>query len=254
CGVDEEDLLDMRNEIRALDPKPGDRFQSGTPETIVPDVWVMPKSEGGWRVELDPATLPKVLINHTYVAEISQLTNQNPEGKAFLDHCQEKGNWLISCLEQRAKTILKVATEIVRQQDAFFTHGVAHLRPLCLKNVADGIKMHQSTVSRVASNRYMLTPRGVFELKYFFTATIASCEGGDAHSAKSVRHRIKAIIAEESLDKVLSDEDIVAQLKQTGINVARRTVTKYREAMNIPSSILRRRDKRLSAAAIKRSD
>ncbi|RWE06756.1 MAG: RNA polymerase sigma-54 factor [Mesorhizobium sp.] len=254
CGVDEEDLLDMRNEIRALDPKPGDRFQSGTPETIVPDVWVMPSSEGGWRVELDPATLPKVLINHTYVAEISQLTNQNPEGKAFLDHCQEKGNWLISSLKQRAKTILKVATEIVRQQDDFLKHGAAHLRPLYLRNVAHEIDMHESTVSRVTSNRYMLTPRGVFELKYFFAAPIASCEGGDAHSAKAVRHRIKAIIAEESLDKVHSDEDIVAQLKETGIDVARRTVTKYREAMNIPSSIRRRREKRLSAAAIKRSD
>ncbi|RVB34299.1 hypothetical protein EN918_17605, partial [Mesorhizobium sp. M7A.F.Ca.CA.004.05.1.1] len=191
---------------------------------------------------------------HTYVAEISQLTKQNPEGKAFLDNCQEKGNWLISSLKQRAKTILKVATEIVRQQDAFFTHGAAHLRPLCLKNVADEIGMHESTVSRVTSNRYMLTPRGVFELKYFFAAPIASCEGGDAHSAKAVCHRIKAIIAEESLDKVHSDEDIVAQLKETGIDVARRTVTKYREAMNIPSSIRRRRDKRLSAAAIKRSD
>ncbi|TIR28349.1 MAG: RNA polymerase sigma-54 factor, partial [Mesorhizobium sp.] len=148
-------------------------------------------------------------------------------------------------LDQRAKTILKVATEIVRQQEAFLEYGVAHLRPLNLRTVADAINMHESTVSRVTSNKYMVTPRGVFELKYFFTVAIASCEGGDAHSAEAVRHRIKAMVAEESLDNVLSDDDIADRLKECGIHLARRTVTKYREAMNIPSSIQRRREKRL---------
>ncbi|OHV62844.1 RNA polymerase sigma-54 factor [Mesorhizobium sp. LCM 4576] len=245
CCVDEEDLLEMLHEIRALDPKPGNRFQSGAPESIIPDVWVTPSPGGGWQIELDPDALPKVLINQTYFAEISRHAVQNPKDQAFLNECLQNANWLIRSLDQRAKTILKVATEIVRQQDAFFQHGVAHLRPLNLRTVAEAINVHESTVSRVTSNKYMLTPRGVFELKYFFTVAIASCQGGDAHSAEAVRHRIKAIIAQESPGDVLSDDDIAVRLKETGINVARRTVTKYREAMNIPSSVGRRREKRL---------
>ncbi|MFB9982570.1 RNA polymerase factor sigma-54 [Mesorhizobium kowhaii] len=246
CGVDEDDLLEMLHEIRALDPKPGNRFQSGEPQSIIPDVWVMPSPGGGWHIELDPETLPKVLINQTYFAEVSRLTAKGSKDQAFLNECLESANWLIRSLDQRAKTILKVAAEIVRQQDGFLEHGVDHLRPLTLKTVADAIKLHESTVSRVTSNKYMLTPRGVFELKYFFTVPIASSQGGDAHSAEAVRHRIKAIIALESPKDVLSDEDIVLRLKETGVDVARRTVTKYREAMNIPSSVQRRREKRLS--------
>lgn len=245
CGVDEEDLLDMMHEIRALDPKPGNRFQSGVSESIIPDVWVTPSRQGGWQIELDPATLPKLLINQSYYAEVSRQTPQNSKDKAFLDECLQNATWLIRSLDQRAKTIVKVAAEIVRQQDAFLEHGVAHLRPLNLRTVADAIGVHESTVSRVTSNKYMLTPRGVFELKYFFTVAIASCQGGDAHSAEAVRHRIKAIIAAESPGDVLSDEDIAVRLKETGIDVARRTVTKYREAMNIPSSVQRRREMRL---------
>ncbi|MER9432801.1 RNA polymerase factor sigma-54 [Mesorhizobium sp. M0408] len=245
CGVDEEDLLDMMHEIRALDPKPGNRFQSGASESIIPDVWVTPSPGGGWQIELDPATLPKLLINQAYYAEVSRHTVQNSKDQAFLNECLQNANWLIRSLDQRAKTIVKVAAEIVRQQDAFFEHGVAHLRPLNLRTVADAIGVHESTVSRVTSNKYMLTPRGVFELKYFFTVAIASCQGGDAHSAEAVRHRIKAMIAAESHGDVLSDEDIAARLKETGIDVARRTVTKYREAMNIPSSVQRRREMRL---------
>lgn len=245
CGVDEEDLLDMLHEIRALDPKPGNRFQSGASESIIPDVLVTPSPGGGWQIELDPATLPKLLINQTYYAEVSRRTIQNSKDQAFLNECLQNANWLIRSLDQRAKTIVKVAAEIVRQQDAFLEHGVAHLRPLNLRTVADAIGVHESTVSRVTSNKYMLTPRGVFELKYFFTVAIASCQGGDAHSAEAVRHRIKAIIAAESPGDVLSDEDIAARLKETGIDVARRTVTKYREAMNIPSSVQRRRQMRL---------
>lgn len=245
CGVDEDDLLDMLHEIRALDPKPGNRFHSGASESIIPDVWVTPSPGGGWQIELDPATLPKLLINQTYYAEVSRHTVQNSKDQAFLNECLQNANWLIRSLDQRAKTILKVAAEIVRQQDAFFEHGVAHLRPLNLRTVADAIGVHESTVSRVTSNKYMLTPRGVFELKYFFTVAIASCQGGDAHSAEAVRHRIKAIIAAESPGDVLSDDDIAVRLKETGIDVARRTVTKYREAMNIPSSVQRRRERRL---------
>ncbi|MET3524325.1 RNA polymerase factor sigma-54 [Mesorhizobium abyssinicae] len=245
CCVDEDDLLEMVHEIRALDPKPGNRFQSGAPESIIPDVRVTHSPGGGWQIELDPDALPKVLINQTYFAEVSRHTVQNSKDQAFLNECLQNANWLIRSLDQRAKTILKVAAEIVRQQDAFLEHGVAHLRPLNLKTVADAINVHESTVSRVTSNKYMLTPRGVFELKYFFTVAIASCQGGDAHSAEAVRHRIKAIIAQESPGDVLSDDDIAVQLKETGINVARRTVTKYREAMNIPSSVQRRREKRL---------
>lgn len=245
CGVDEDDLLDMLHEIRMLDPKPGNRYQSGGPDYIIPDVWVLPSPGGGWQIELNPDTLPKVLINQTYFAEVSRLTAHNPEDQAFLSECLENASWLVRSLDQRAKTILKVATEIVRQQDVFLEHGIAHLRPLNLKTVADAIDMHESTVSRVTSNKYMLTPRGVFELKYFFTVAIASTQGGDAHSAEAVRHRIKAIIAAESTDEVLSDDEIVARLKETGIRIARRTVTKYREAMNIPSSVQRRRENRV---------
>ncbi|MCW1413005.1 RNA polymerase factor sigma-54 [Rhizobium sp. 1AS11] len=244
CGVDEDDLLDMMHEIRTLDPKPGNRFQSGGPEYIIADVWVRPSPGDGWNIELNPDTLPKVLINQTYFSEVSRLTTQNAQDQAFLNDCFQNASWLVRSLDHRAKTILKVATEIVRQQDVFLEHGIAHLRPLKLKAVAEAINMHESTVSRVTSNKYMLTPRGVFELKYFFTVAIASSQGGDAYSAETVRHCIKSIIAAEPLDKAFSDDEIVARLKESGIIIARRTVTKYREAMNIPSSVQRRRERR----------
>jgi RNA polymerase sigma-54 factor len=155
----------------------------------------------------------------------------------------QTAKWLVKSLDQRARTILKVATEIVRQQDAFLAHGVQHLRPLNLKTVAEAISMHESTVSRVTSNKYMATTRGVFELKYFFTAAIASSEGGVSHSAEAVRHRIKRLIDEEPADTILSDDAIVRTLRDSGIDIARRTVAKYREALRIPSSVQRRRDK-----------
>lgn len=161
--------------------------------------------------------------------------------------CLQTANWLTRSLDQRAKTIMKVATEIIRQQDAFLRHGVDHLRPLNLKTVADAIKMHESTVSRVTSNKYMLTPRGLFELKYFFSVSIGSAEGGDSHSAEAVRHRIRMLIAQESPENILSDDDIVESLKNGGVELARRTVAKYREAMNIASSVQRRREKRALA-------
>ncbi|MDF1608310.1 RNA polymerase factor sigma-54 [Hoeflea sp. YIM 152468] len=250
CGVDEEDLLDMMAEIRALDPKPGTRFETGSSELVVPDVFVRPASDGGWNIELNPDTLPRVLVNQTYFASVTGKMPKNAPGQDFLGECLQTANWLARSLDQRARTIIKVATEIVRQQDAFLLHGVDHLRPLNLKAVADAIGMHESTVSRVTANKYMITPRGVFELKYFFTVSIASANpGGDAHSAESVRHRIRVMVAEEAAEAVLSDDDLVDLLKKSGVEIARRTVAKYREAMAIPSSVQRRREKRARARA-----
>ncbi|MBL0371816.1 RNA polymerase factor sigma-54 [Rhizobium sp. KVB221] len=244
CGVDEEDLIEMLGEIRALDPKPGSAYDTSPSESIVPDVLVSAAADGGWTVELNPQTLPRVLVNQQYYEKISRSLGKGSEDQAFLSDCMQSASWLTRSLDQRARTIMKVASEIVRQQDAFFAQGIEHLRPLNLKTVAEAIKMHESTVSRVTSNKYMLTPRGLFELKYFFTVSIASAEGGDAHSAESVRHRIRAMIASETADAVLSDDDIVESLKRGGVEIARRTVAKYREAMNIPSSVQRRREKR----------
>ncbi|NRP71928.1 RNA polymerase sigma-54 factor 2 [Ensifer psoraleae] len=249
CGVDEEDLVDMLAEIRQLDPKPGTSFETSVTESIVPDVIVRAAPDGAWLIALNPDALPRVLVNHDYFAEISRGTQKNSADQAFLSECMQNANWLTRSLDQRARTIMKVASEIVRQQDAFLVNGVDHLRPLNLRIVADAIKMHESTVSRVTSNKYMLTPRGLFELKYFFTVSIGSNENGDAHSAESVRHRIRTMIQQESADAVLSDDDIVDMLKQTGVDIARRTVAKYREAMNIPSSVQRRREKRALAKA-----
>lgn len=248
CGVGDEDLIDMLAEIRGLNPKPGASFESGISETIAPDVVVRAAADGGWMVELNPDTLPRVLLNQTYLSTISKKATKAGENENFLSECLQSANWLTRSLDQRARTIMKVATEIVRQQDAFLLHGVDQLRPLNLKTVAEAIKMHESTVSRVTSNKYMLTPRGLFELKYFFTVSIGSVdEGGDSHSAEAVRHRIRQLIAQESPETVLSDDNIVNNLKRDGVELARRTVAKYREAMNIPSSVQRRREKRALA-------
>lgn len=247
CGVDEEDLIDMLSEIRKLDPKPGSRFEASPCETVVPDILVRAAPDGSWAVELNPDTLPRVLVNQAYHARVLRHAPKNSADHAFLSECLQTANWLTRSLDQRARTIMKVATEIVRQQDGFLVNGVDHLRPLNLKTVADAIKMHESTVSRVTSNKYMLTPRGLFELKYFFTVALGSAEGVDGHSAESVRHRIRGLIVLESPDAVLSDDDIVDHLRKSGVDIARRTVAKYREAMNIPSSVQRRREKRALA-------
>ncbi|MFC3071661.1 RNA polymerase factor sigma-54 [Shinella pollutisoli] len=249
CGVNEEDLVDMLAEIRALDPKPGLRFETAASEAVVPDIVVRAAPDGSWQVELNADALPRVLVNRDYHTAVSRRTGRDSAEQAFLNECLQTANWLTRSLDQRARTILKVAAEIVRQQDAFLVHGVDHLRPLNLKTVAEAIGMHESTVSRVTSNKYMLTPRGLFELKYFFTVSIGSAEGGDAHSAESVRHRIRALISQESAEAVLSDDDIVDILRKGGVELARRTVAKYREAMNIPSSVQRRREKRALARA-----
>ena len=248
CGVGDEDLTDMIAEIRALNPKPGLAFGSTVVQPIVPDVFVRPGPDGGFLVELNSDTLPKVLVNQTYHSEISKTAVKDAD-KSFLSETMQSATWLIRALDQRAKTILKLSTEIVKQQDAFFAHGVQHLKPLNLKTIADAISMHESTVSRVTANKYMATNRGIFELKYFFTSAISASDGGDAHSAEAVRHRIKQLIDAESPSNVLSDDTIVEILRKAGIDIARRTVAKYRDALRIPSSVQRRREKQQAPAA-----
>ncbi|OJX70408.1 RNA polymerase factor sigma-54 [Magnetospirillum sp. 64-120] len=244
CAIDAEDLTEMIGEIKALDPKPALRFDHVVAQPVTPDVLMRRTQDGGWAVELNSDTLPRVLVNQRYYAQVSDLT-RNRDDKSYLSERFQSANWLVKSLHQRATTILKVATELVRQQDAFFRHGVQHLRPLVLRDIAGAIGMHESTVSRVTSNKYIATPRGIYELKYFFTQAIGSNDGGDAHSAESVRHRIKALIDAEG-KQVLSDDRIVEILKAEGIDIARRTVAKYREGMNIPSSVQRRREKALN--------
>jgi len=247
CGVDDEDILDMVAEIRRLDPKPGRAFGGETLQPVAPDVIVKAAADGGWRVELNTDVMPRVLVNQTYAATVNA-ARVNEADKSFLANCLQNANWLTKSLEQRARTILKVASEIVRQQDGFLANGVEHLRPLNLRTIADAIGMHESTVSRVTSNKYMATPRGLFEMKYFFTASIAAQAGGEAHSAEAVRFRIKQMIDQETPDSVLSDDAIVTRLKDANIDIARRTVAKYRESLRIPSSVERRREKTAVAA------
>jgi RNA polymerase sigma-54 factor len=242
CAVDDDDLAEMVAEIRRLDPKPGRMFGGGIIQTVVPDVTVRAASDGSWHVELNPEGLPRVLVNQTYATRVSRVQG-NAVDKSFVANCLQTANWLTKSLEQRARTILKVSAEIVRQQDAFFTHGVEHLRPLNLRTIADAIGMHESTVSRVTSNKYMSSPRGLFELKYFFTASIPARMGGESHSAEAVRFRIKQLIDGETIGDILSDDAIVVKLKGQNIDIARRTVAKYRESLRIPSSVERRREK-----------
>ncbi len=240
CGVDDEDVHEMIAEIKRLDPKPGRAFGSNPIQPVVPDVIVRAAPDGSWIVELNTDVLPRLLVNQTYAAKISR--NKGSEAdRSFMSGCLQTANWLTKSLEQRARTILKVASEIVRQQDAFFINGVEHLRPLNLKAIAEATGMHESTVSRVTSNKYLSSPRGLFELKYFFTASIASKTGSESHSAESVRFRIRQMIEREPAGEILSDDAIVEKLKSANIDIARRTVAKYRESMRIPSSVERRR-------------
>lgn len=243
-GCDREDLSDMLGELRLLDPRPGLAFDSAPIEAVVPDVFVRSGPDGAWQIELNTETLPRVLVNRVYYAEVTKKTRDTAE-KTFLSDCLQTANWLTKSLDQRAQTITKVAAEIVKQQDGFLTHGVAHLKPMTLKMVAEEIEMHESTVSRVTANKYMATPRGLYEMKYFFTTAISSSDGGGDHSAEAVRHRIKQLIDAEPASDILSDDTIAELLrKEQGIDVARRTVAKYREGMNIPSSVIRRRQKK----------
>ncbi len=244
CGVDAADVADMVAEIKSLDPRPGLAFDPPLAQPVVPDILMRAQSKGGWIVELNTETLPRVLVNNRYLEEVNRAVRNKLE-RDYLSERLQAANWLVKSLHQRATTILKVAAEIVRQQDAFFRRGVQSLRPLILRDIAEAIGMHESTVSRVTSNKYMATPRGLYELKYFFTTSIAGASGGEPHSAEAVRHRIRDLIGAEPAGNTLSDERIVELLMGEGVEIARRTVAKYRDAMRIRSSAQRRREKLL---------
>ena len=242
CGVDDEDMADMIRELRGYDPKPGLRFITDPIQSITPDIFVVARG-AGWAVEINSASLPRLLINRSYYAELRQAGCDDGASRAWLNDCLSSANWLVKTLDQRQRTILKVATEIVRQQDGFFRAGVSQLKPLTLRQIADVIGLHESTVSRVTSNKYLSCARGIFELKYFFTSGIAAADGGDAISAEAVKTEIRALISTEDPKAILSDDVLVDLLKARGFDLARRTVAKYREAMGIGSSVQRRRQK-----------
>jgi RNA polymerase sigma-54 factor len=241
CGVDAEDMSEMIAELRALDPKPGATYELMPAQTVVPDLLMRQANDGGWIVELNPETMPRVLVNERFYARVAPQVRK--EDKVFLAERLANANWLARSLQQRAQTILKVAVEIIRQQDGFLRMGIAYLRPLILRDIAEAVELHESTVSRVTANKYIATPRGTFELKYFFTTAIHGTNGGDAHSAEAVRHRIRLLIDGEPANEILSDDAIVAVLRGEGVDIARRTVAKYREALRIPNSVQRRREK-----------
>lgn len=246
CGVDAEDMAEMVAELKRLDPKPGASFDAPPAPTLIPDVLMRRGPADGWIVELNPETLPRVLVNRGFHAR-AVVGARDREEKAWLAERFQTASWLVKSLEQRANTIIRVSAEIVRRQDGFFRHGVAHLRPLILRDVAEEVGMHESTVSRVTSNKAIATPRGTFELKYFFTTAIAGTAGGEAVSAEAVRHRIRAMVDSETPRDILSDDAIVERLRAEGVDIARRTVAKYRDALRIPSSVQRKREKAVPA-------
>ncbi len=247
CGVDDEDMADMIRELRNYDPKPGLRFGSASIEGVTPDIFVARRGTV-WAVEINSATLPRVLVNRSYYNELST-GQQDKASKVWLNDCMASANWLVKALDQRQRTIIKVASEIVRRQEAFFLEGVAFLKPLTLREIAEVIDMHESTVSRVTSNKYLSCARGQFELKYFFTSGVAASDGGEAVSAEAVKNAIRSLIASESTGAILSDDTLVEMLNAKGFDLARRTVAKYREAIGIGSSVQRRRQKAITAHA-----
>jgi RNA polymerase sigma-54 factor len=254
CGVDQEDLTDMIHELRSYNPKPGLRYGGSVAQSVIADVFVHRARGGGWTVELNAATLPRVLVDRRYHATLAAAVPAGGKeaakaARAFLSDSLASANWLVRALDQRARTIVKVATELVKQQEAFFADGVEHLKPLTLRAIAEAIEMHESTVSRVTSNKYLECERGLFELKYFFTSGIASNDGGEATSALAVKDRIARLIAAEPATAPLSDDKLVDMLQAEGFDIARRTVAKYREALGLGSSVARRRAKLLAAAA-----
>lgn len=240
CGVDDEDLAEMLAEIRALDPKPGLRFAVAELQVAVPDVFVTPKPGGGWNVELNGDTLPRVLTNNIYAVD---LRGRDAETRAFISECSASANWLTRSLEQRARTILRVATEIVRLQEDFFSLGVSRMRPLTRRALADRLSLHESTISRVTANKYIASRQGNLAMRFFFSAALEGLDGQAAVSAAAVRDRIRQLIQEEAATRALSDDRIVTILRAEGIDIARRTVAKYREGMGILSSVERRRRK-----------
>ncbi len=246
CDVNETYLADMIAEIKALNPKPAGDFDHLVVQTAIPDVLMkrMPKNlGGGWRVELNAETLPRVLVNQEYYAQVAG-ASKDKKDREYITTQLNSANWLVKALDQRAHTILKVASEIVEQQEAFFNYGIEFLKPLVLRDIAEEIEMHESTVSRVTTNKFIGTPRGIFELKYFFSSSLGGDGGSPAHSSEAVKAKIKSMIDAEDPKKILSDDKIVVMLKDEGIDIARRTVAKYREAMHIPSSVQRRKQKK----------
>ncbi len=245
CRVDREDVADMIRELRRYDPKPGLRFGGERSAPVVADVFVTPGDNGEWRIELNQGTLPRLLIDRDYHAVLEAGADKATTN--FLNECVHSANWLLKALDQRQRTIIKVASELVKHQRGFFDHGVGQLKPLTLRTIADAIEMHESTVSRVTSNKYIQCERGLFELRYFFTSGIGSSDGGEASSALAVKDRIARLIAAES-DDTLSDDRLVDILQAEGFDIARRTVAKYREALGLGSSVARRRARLLAAA------
>jgi RNA polymerase sigma-54 factor len=247
CDVDDEDFADMLAELRGYDPKPGLRIGGGEREPVVPDILVTAGPKGSWTIAVNEATLPRLVVNRRYYVELKNGCHDKA-AKSWLGEKLADANWLIKALDQRQKTILKVAAEIVKQQDGFFRQGVSQLRPLTLRAVAEAIEMHESTVSRVTSNKYLHCERGTFELKYFFTSGVASADGEGAVSAEAVKAQIRALCDAEDPNDILSDDALVDLLKEKGFDLARRTVAKYREAIGIGSSVQRRRQKKLKMA------
>jgi RNA polymerase sigma-54 factor len=245
CGVDDEDFAEMLAELRGYDPKPGLRFGSGGGEAVTPDILLIPRSDGGWDISLNPATLPRLVVNRSYYVEMRGACDDK-SARGWLSDKLADANWLVKALDQRARTILKVASELVIQQDGFFRHGVSQLKPLTLRTVAEAIGMHESTVSRVTSNKYLSCPRGTFELKYFFTSGVGAVDGEGGASAAAVKAAIKSLIDAEDPKAILSDDTLVDLLKAKGFDLARRTVAKYREAIGLGSSVQRRRQKTLA--------
>jgi RNA polymerase sigma-54 factor len=246
CACDEEDMADMIRELRAYDPKPGLRYSTDRMQAVEPDIFIQRKGNG-WAIELNGATLPRLLVNRSYYIELAS-GPQNKTSKAWLSDCLASANWLIKALDQRARTIIKVTTELVKQQEAFFLNGVEHLKPMTLRAVADAIGMHESTISRVTSNKYLSCERGLFELKYFFTSGVASSDGGEGVSAEAVKSHIRSLIAAEG-NNILSDDKLVEILNAKGFDIARRTVAKYREAIGLGSSVQRRRQRAMGGRA-----
>ena len=246
CGVDDEDFAEMLAELRGYDPKPGLRFARGGGDPVTPDILITPASAGsGWDVALNQATLPKLIINRSYYVEMRGACDDKA-ARGWLSEKLADASWMVKALDQRAKTILKVASEIVKQQDLFFRHGVSQLKPLTLRTVAEAIAMHESTVSRVTSNKYLTCERGTFELKYFFTSGVGAVDGEGGASASAVKAAIKTLIDAEDAKAILSDDTLVDLLKDKGFDLARRTVAKYREAIGLGSSVQRRRAKALA--------
>ncbi len=245
CGVNDQYLADMIEEIRALNPRPARDFEHFVVQTVIPDVLMraLPKNlGGGWRIELNSETLPRVLVNRNYYSEVCNTARERKD-RQYLDQQLSNANWLVKALDQRAQTILKVAETIVEEQNGFFLFGIEFLKPMTLRDVAGKIDMHESTVSRVTNNKYIGTPRGIFELKYFFSSSLGGADGL-SHSSEAVKARIKNLIDSENPKKILSDDKIVEILRKEGIDVARRTIAKYRDALRIPSSVERRKLKK----------